>query len=256
MVPSKKIYFLSDAHLGSAVIKNPKEHELRLVSWLDSIKNSASAIYLLGDMFDFWFEYKHVVPQGFTRFIGKLGELSDAGIDIHFFIGNHDTWTFGYLEKEVGLTLHKKPFIVDLNGKRFFLAHGDGLGNKSKKVSLLKAFFHNRFCQQLFKFLHPSIGIGIGLTWSEKSRKDKGYFLHDFKGENEEELILFAKQYPVSEHIDYFIFGHRHLLLDIQLKDNKRVIILGDWVNFFSYAEFDGENIRLHQLATEDNTLL
>jgi len=254
MIQDKKIYFLSDAHLGAPAIKNPKLHEKILVNWLDSIKNEAAAIYLLGDIFDFWFEYKTVIPRGFSRFIGKLCELSDMGIELHFFIGNHDIWTFDFLEKEIGMIVHKKPEIVTLYNKKFFLAHGDGLGDNNKTFLFLRKVFHSHFCQKCFSFLHPNIGLKLGSHWSNNSRKNKGYFFHEYLGEDKEPLIQFAKKYP--EPIDYFIFGHRHLMIDLMLKNKNRIIILGDWIEHFSYASFDGENLILDQYYYDGEKLI
>jgi len=244
---NKKIYFISDAHLGSLMVKNAREQEKRLVQWLDSIKNEAAALYLLGDMFDFWYEYRLVAPRGFTRFLGKLSELADMGVELHFFIGNHDIWTFDYLEKEIGMKIYRKPCITEIYGKKFFLAHGDGLGDPSLRFKLIRALFHNRLAQILFSALHPRIGVGIGLFWSKLSRKkkEKG-FSEKYLGEDKEHLVQFAKTYN-SEHIDFFVFGHRHIILDLELKNKSRVAILGDWMELFSYAVFDGEKFSVEQ---------
>ncbi|MFC2385094.1 MAG: UDP-2,3-diacylglucosamine diphosphatase, partial [Hoylesella saccharolytica] len=164
------IYFLSDAHLGSLAIAHARTHERRLVRFLDSIKDKAEAIYLLGDMFDFWNEYRYVVPKGYTRFLGKLSELTDKGIEVHFFIGNHDIWTYGYLEQECGLIVHRKPITTELYGKVFFLAHGDGLGDPDNKFKLLRKIFHNPTCQRLFNAIHPRWGMALGLNWAKHSR--------------------------------------------------------------------------------------
>ena len=162
----KNVYILSDAHLGSLAIDHSRMHERRLVRFLDDIKHKASAIYLLGDMFDFWYEYKYVVPKGFTRFLGKLSELTDMGVEVHYFTGNHDIWMYGYLEEECGVTLHKKPETVDIYGKVFYLAHGDGLGDPDSRFKFIRKVFHNRFCQHLFSSLHPRWGMWFGLEWA------------------------------------------------------------------------------------------
>ena len=167
-----KIYFASDAHLGSNVLADSLVVEKRFVRWLDSIKHDAKALYLLGDIFDFWFEYKTVAPRGFTRFLGKISEMSDMGIEIHFFIGNHDIWFFDYLNKETGVIIHKKPYITEIEGKKFFLAHGDGLGDESKKFKLIRYIFHNKLCQILFASVHPRWGIGLAHFWSRSSRQN------------------------------------------------------------------------------------
>ncbi|MDR0873375.1 MAG: UDP-2,3-diacylglucosamine diphosphatase [Prevotellaceae bacterium] len=244
----KKIYFISDAHLGSLMVENAREQEKRLVTWLDGIKNEAAALYLLGDMFDFWYEYRLVVPRGYTRFLGKLAELADAGIELHFFIGNHDIWTFDYLEKEIGMTIHRKPYITEIYGKRFFLAHGDGLGDPSLRFKLIRGLFHNRLAQILFSALHPRIGVGIGLLWSKQSRKKKeSGFSAKYLGEDKEHLVQFAKAYT-GEHIDFFVFGHRHIILNLELRNKSRVAIIGDWMELFSYAVFDGKTFLVEQV--------
>ncbi|GHT32095.1 UDP-2,3-diacylglucosamine hydrolase [Bacteroidia bacterium] len=244
----KKIYFISDAHLGSLMVENAREQEKRLVTWLDGIKNDAAALYLLGDMFDFWYEYRLVVPRGYTRFLGKLAELADAGIELHFFIGNHDIWTFDYLEKEIGMTIHRKPYITEIYGKRFFLAHGDGLGDPSLRFKMIRGLFHNRLAQILFSALHPRIGVGIGLLWSKQSRKKKeSGFSAKYRGEDKEHLVQFAKAYT-GEHIDFFVFGHRHIILNLELHNKSRVAIIGDWMQLFSYAVFDGKTFLVEQV--------
>lgn len=245
----KNVYFLSDAHLGSWAIPHQRMQERRLVRFLDSIKEKAAAIYLLGDMFDFWYEYKYVVPKGFTRFLGKLSELTDMGVEVHYFTGNHDIWAYGYLEKECGVTLHKKPETTEIYGHEFFLAHGDGMGDPNRSFKLLRAIFHNSVCQWLFSNVHPRWGIGFGQLWAKHS-----YIKHKenndavYEGEDREHLVLFAKKY-VEEHpdIDYFIFGHRHIELDIKLARHTRLMILGDWISQFTYAVYDGEHMFLEE---------
>ena len=162
----KKIYFVSDAHLGSLAFDNDSYREKKLVAWLDSIKDYASDIYLLGDMFDFWYEYKYVVPKGFVRFLGKLAELSDSGINLHFFIGNHDIWTYGYLEKEIGMKIYKEPLIINLNGKTFYLAHGNGLGKQPLSVRLIERIFHSEILRTLYNTIHPYFNMSFGFAWS------------------------------------------------------------------------------------------
>jgi UDP-2,3-diacylglucosamine hydrolase len=243
----KKTYFISDAHLGSLLVENAREQEKKLVSWLDEIKQDADALYLLGDIFDFWYEYKLVVPKGFTRFLGKLSEMSDMGIKIHFFTGNHDIWAFNYLQEEVGLTVHYEPFITEISGKKFFLAHGDGLGDPSFGFKVIRSIFHSRICQMLFSAIHPRWGMGFGLKWSTHSRKKKSTEHYDeYMGEDKEHLIQFCKSYT-KQPIDYFVFGHRHIILDFMLKNKSRMLILGDWMKLFSYAVFDGEEIYIEQ---------
>ena len=241
----KPIYFLSDAHLGSRAIKHGRTQERRLVRFLDSIKEKAGAVYLLGDMFDYWYEYKYVVPKGYTRLLGKLSELTDLGVEVHFFTGNHDIWAFDYLEKECGVILHFQPVTVELGDKIFFLAHGDGLGDPNPTFKLLRAIFHNRFCQILFSAIHPRWGMEFGLSWAKQSRlKHEAEDPPQYLGENKEHLVLFAKDYlRAHPNVNYFIFGHRHIELDLMLSRTTRVLILGDWITHFTYAVFDGEQL-------------
>ncbi|WP_299582510.1 UDP-2,3-diacylglucosamine diphosphatase [uncultured Sunxiuqinia sp.] len=239
-----KIYFISDIHLGAPALNNNREREQLFVAWLDEIKQDAAALFLMGDIFDFWFEYKTVVPRGFTRTLGKLAELADSGIPVHFFTGNHDVWVFDYLSKELGIQVHRKEMRASFSGKKFFLAHGDGLDPYDKGYHFLKKLFTNRFLQWLFSWLHPTIGVSLALAWSKKSRLSKGMFF-PFQGEDKEGLYLFAKSVLEDEEVDYFIFGHRHLLLDLPLEKNTRYINLGDWITHFSYGVFDGKTFEL-----------
>ena len=245
----KNIYFLSDAHLGSLAIEHSRTQERRLVNFLDQIKDKAAAIYLLGDMFDFWYEFKTVVPKGYTRFLGKLSELTDMGVEIHFFTGNHDIWCDDYLEKECGLIIHKKPLTTELYGKEFYLAHGDGLGDPDKKFQFLRSLFHNKILQALFSSIHPRWSIAFGLNWAKHSRlKRENGKEPDYMGEDKEYLVLYTKVYLKSHpDINYFIYGHRHIELDLQLSKTSRVLILGDWISLFTYAVFDGEHLFMEQ---------
>ena len=245
----KNIYFLSDAHLGSLAIDHGRMHERRLVRFLDSIKHKAAAIYLLGDMFDFWYEYKYVVPRGYTRFLGKLSELHDLGVEIHYFTGNHDIWAYNYLEKECGVILHTQPLTTEIYGKIFFLAHGDGLGDPDKKFKLLRWLFHNRFCQVMFSAIHPRWSMWFGMQWAKHSRlKRKNNEEPPYMGERREHLVLFTKKYiQYHSNVDFFIYGHRHIELDLQLTKKARMIILGDWITQFTYAVYDGEHMFLNE---------
>lgn len=245
----KNIYFLSDAHLGSLAIEHSRTQERRLVNFLDQIKDKAAAIYLLGDMFDFWYEFKTVVPKGYTRFLGKLSELTDMGVEIHFFTGNHDIWCDDYLEKECGLIIHKKPLTTEIYGKEFYLAHGDGLGDSDKKFQFLRSLFHNKILQALFSCIHPRWSIAFGLNWAKHSRlKRENGKEPDYMGEDKEYLVLYTKEYLKSHpDINYFIYGHRHIELDLQLSKTSRVLILGDWISLFTYAVFDGEHLFMEQ---------
>ncbi|WP_027455709.1 UDP-2,3-diacylglucosamine diphosphatase [Xylanibacter brevis] len=245
----KSIYFLSDAHLGSWALDHRRMQERRLVRFLDSIKDKAAAIYLLGDMFDFWYEYKFVVPRGYTRFLGKLSELTDMGVEVHYFTGNHDIWAFNYLERECGVILHKQPLTVELYGKIFFMAHGDGLGDPDKKFKFIRAVFHNPVCQHLFSAIHPRWGMWFGQTWARHSRmKRPNGEEPPYMGEDREHLILYTKDYMKTHpNVDVFIYGHRHIEIDLQVSKKARAIILGDWISQFSYVVYDGEHLFMQQ---------
>ena len=241
---NKKVYFLSDAHLGSKSHADSRESERKLCRWLEHVRQDAAAIYLLGDIFDYWFEYRYVVPKGFTRLLGKLSELTDAGIEIHFFIGNHDIWLTDYLAQECGLILHFEPFITDIGGKRFFLAHGDGLGDDSRSFNFLRKVFHSRFLRLLFSAIHPRWTIPLAHGWSNKSRISGGE--QAYLGADREPLVLFAKKkLQEQQGLHYFIFGHRHILLQSPIAEQTEVVFLGDWIRFFSYGVFDGEHVTL-----------
>lgn len=239
-----KIYFISDVHLGAPALDNNHERERMFVGWLDKIKEDASMVFLMGDIFDYWYEYKKVVPRGFTRTLGKIAEIADSGIPVHFFTGNHDIWVFDYLPRELGVQVHYHEMKTELMGKKFFIAHGDGLDPFDKGYHLLKKIFTNRFFQWAFARLHPNLGIAIAHAWSKRSRLTKGINI-PFKGKEKEGLYLFAKSILEKEDVDYFIFGHRHLLLDLPLEKKSRYINLGDWITHFSYGVFDGENFEL-----------
>ena len=245
----KNVYFLSDAHLGSRAIEHGRTQERRLVNFLDSIKHKASAVYLLGDMFDFWYEFRLVVPKGYTRFLGKLSELTDMGVEVHFFTGNHDIWCGDYLSKECGVIIHREALTTEIYGKEFYLAHGDGLGDPDKKFKLLRWMFHSTTLQTLFSAIHPRWSVELGLTWAKHSREKRVDGKEpDYMGENKEHLVLYTKEYLKSHpNINFFIYGHRHIALDLMLSATSRVLILGDWINYFSYAVFDGENLFLEE---------
>jgi UDP-2,3-diacylglucosamine hydrolase len=235
---NKKIFFSSDFHLGLAAGSPPLEREKKVVRWLNSVADEAKEIYLLGDVFDFWWEYKLVIPRGFTRFLGTLSEITDSGIPVHFFTGNHDMWTGDYLSGECGMIIHKSPFTTTFNGKKFHLAHGEGLGTTSKGYKILLAIFRNKLLQSMYSALHPSVGVGIGHRWSLSSRLGKG-ITKEFLGEKNEDLIRYAKSVLEADKIDYFIFGHRHLAMTYNLSDSE-IIFLGDWIKNGSWAEWDG----------------
>lgn len=239
------IYFLSDAHLGCRALTSGRTRERRLVNFLDSIKTKATAVYLLGDMFDYWFEFREVVPKGHVRFLGKLAELTDRGVEVHFFIGNHDIWCKNYLTKECGVIMHYEPCSIEMGGKVFYLAHGDGLGDDDRRFSFLRKMFHSPFLQKAFACLHPDHTVKLGLKWAALSRrKHEREGAPVFHGEDKEPLVKYSKAY-LADHpdVNYFIYGHRHVELDLSLTEECRMLILGDWVEKFTFAVFDGERV-------------
>lgn len=239
-----KIYFASDLHLGVPNREKSLVREKLFVQWLDEIKNDAEAIYLVGDIFDFWFEYKKAVPKGYVRLLGKLAEISDSGIPIHIFTGNHDMWLFDYLEDEINAHIYREPIEISMKGKRFFISHGDGLGPGDNGYKLIKKIFKNKLCQWLFERIHPNLGISIAQYWSKKSRIANGEKDESYYGEKEW-LTQFCKEKMKTIEVDYFIFGHRHLPLEVDLGNNTIYINLGEWVNYNSYAVFDGKRLEL-----------
>ena len=239
-----KIYFASDLHLGVPNREKSLVREKLFVQWLDEIKNDAEAIYLVGDIFDFWFEYKKAVPKGYVRLLGKLAEISDSGIPIHIFTGNHDMWLFDYLEDEINAHIYREPIEISIKGKRFFISHGDGLGPGDNGYKLIKKIFKNKLCQWLFERIHPNLGISIAQYWSKKSRIANGEKDESYHGEKEW-LTQFCKEKMKTIEVDYFIFGHRHLPLEVDLGNNTIYINLGEWVNYNSYAVFDGKRLEL-----------
>lgn len=235
-----KIYFASDFHLGVPTQEASRKREQHIVSWLDEIKADAQVIYLVGDIFDFWFEYKRAIPKGFVRLQGKLAELTDSGIEIHWFTGNHDMWIFDYIPKELGVILHRKPVVHSYFGKKIYIGHGDGLGPGDKGYKILKRLFENKFCQWAFERLHPNFGIWLANFSSRSSRASSGHKDEVFLGEQEEWLCQYSREYLKKEHIDLFVFGHRHLPLSIPLTDQSHYINLGDWLQYNTYLELDG----------------
>ena len=247
----KKTYFVSDVHLGAPALHNNREREKLFVSWLDQAAQDAGEIYLLGDIFDFWYEYKKVVPKGFVRTLGKIAEITDRGIPVHIFTGNHDVWIFDYLPSEIGVIVHYKPYTVTINDKVFFLAHGDGLDPSEKGYLMLKRLFNCKIAQFLYSRLHPNFAFWVGHTWSRQSRISKGLGAEESKGLEFENQVAFARKYSETNQVDYYIFGHRHILLNEEIKSKVRVVILGEWINHFSYAVFDGENIELKKFSNK-----
>jgi len=247
LADSGKIFFASDFHLGLSAGTPPLEREKKVVNWLNTIAPDAKEIYLLGDIFDFWWEYKLVVPRGFTRFLGTVSSLTDSGIPIHFFTGNHDMWVGDYLSGECGLIIHTTPITTVLNGKKFYLAHGEGLGTKDMGYKILLSIFRNKPLRILYSALHPSIGVGIGLKWSINSRLGKG-ITTEFRGEDNEDLIRYSRYILKHEKIDYFIFGHRHLSMSYKLGEGAEIIFLGDWIENGNFAEWDGNVLTYNTL--------
>lgn len=241
----KKIYFASDNHLGAPTMKESRSRELVFVRWLDTIKADAGSIFLMGDLFDFWFEYKTVIPKGFTRTLGKLAELSDAGIPIYYFVGNHDLWMNGYFEEELNIPVFHEPQQYTINGKTFFIGHGDGLGPDDKGYKRMKKVFTNPIAQWFFRWLHPDIGVRLAHYFSVKNKLISGDEDTKFLGNDNEWLVKYALRKLERQHYDHFIFGHRHLPLEIDLNGTSKYTNLGDWINYYTYAEFDGENIHL-----------
>ncbi len=239
------IYFISDAHLGVPDHKSSLEREKLLVQLLDKAAKDATEIFLLGDIFDFWFEYKSVVPKGFVRLLGKIAQITDSGIPVHYFRGNHDMWIFGYFEQELGVILHDKPVERKINGKLFFIAHGDGLGKGDRGYKILKKVFSSPISRKLFSFLHPGFGTSLALYFSRKSRMATGKKDEVFLGEENERLLGFCKEMVKIKPYNYFIFGHRHLAMDLPVSQNARYINTGEWVKDFSYAVFDGDQVKL-----------
>lgn len=246
-INGKKIYFLSDFHLGAPDFESSLVREKKVVGFLDSIKQDAAEIFIVGDIFDFWYEYKAVVPKGYTRLLGKLAELTDNGIKVHVFVGNHDMWMSGYFEKELNIPVYHEPKVFERNGKQFYIGHGDGLGPGDKGYKFIKKIFRSPLCQWLFGQLHPTWGIGLANYFSRKSREKTGSADQHFLGEDNEWLIIYSKEVLRQQHFDYFIFGHRHYPIDFKLSDTSRYINLGDWIRTFTYASFDGTDVQLHE---------
>jgi UDP-2,3-diacylglucosamine hydrolase len=241
----KRIYFASDFHLGTPDPVSSLEREKKIVAWLDQIQHDAHSIYLLGDIFDFWFEYRQAIPKGFIRLQGKLAELRDKGLPIYFFTGNHDMWMFDYFEKELGIVIYRKPQVLQVNNSKILIGHGDGLGDGDTSYKLLKRFFNSGICQWLFARIHPNLGISIAHFWSRKSRISNAVKEEKFSGEENEFLLTYCRALEKKNHHDFYIFGHRHLPLDLEVGESSRYINLGEWVHFNTYAEFGGGNVEL-----------
>lgn len=242
---NKKVYFASDQHLGAPTPELSFPREQKFVAWLDEVKVDAAAIFLLGDLFDFWFEYQTVVPKGFVRVLGKLAEIRDSGIPVYFFVGNHDLWMSDYFEKELHIPVYhtNKEFVF--NNAKFLIGHGDGLGPGDKGYKRMKKVFKNPFSKWLFRWLHPDIGVKMAHYLSVKNKLISGDEDVKFLGEEKEWLVLYAKRKLETEHFDFFVFGHRHLPLEIQVGENSKYINLGDWIGYFTYGVFDGTTFEL-----------
>lgn len=241
----KKIYFASDNHLGAPNHEKSILREKLFVSWLDEIKEDAAVVFLLGDLFDFWFEYKKVVPKGFTRTLGKLAEISDSDIPIHYFVGNHDLWMNGYFEEELGIPVYYRPKEFIFNNKTFFIGHGDGLGPGDKGFKRMKKIFTNPVAKWFFRWLHPDLGVKLAQYFSVKSRLISGDEDVKFLGEDKEWLVQYCKRKELEKHRDFYVFGHRHLPLEINISEQSKYINLGDWISYYTYAVFDGEKMEL-----------
>lgn len=241
--PGKRVYFASDFHLGAPDYEKSLQREILLVEWLKEAEKDAAHIFLVGDIFDFWFEYKKVVPKGYFRLLGKLASITDKGVHISAFTGNHDMWMNGYFEKELNIPVYDEPKEFLIGEKRFLIGHGDGLGPGDHRYKMLKKILRSKISRKLFAALHPGWGIALADLFSRRSRlmTEENTFL----GEDGEWLIQYAKGKLKEKHFDFFIFGHRHLPLDISLPDNSRYINLGDWLRYNSYGIFDGKEMKL-----------
>ncbi len=246
LLPAKeKIYFASDFHLGVPDAISSLEREKKVVAWLDRVKHDAAEIYLVGDIFDFWFEYRYTVPKGFVRLLGKIAEITDSGTPVHVFTGNHDMWLFDYLPKETGVQLHREPIERTYGGKLFLIGHGDGLGPGDNWYKLLKKIFANKACQWMYARLHPNFAFGLATYLSKRSRIATGSSDAKYLGDENEWLFQYCKEKLKEKQYDYFIFGHRHLPIDVKVGDKARYVNLGEWVNYYTYAEFDGKDLHL-----------
>jgi UDP-2,3-diacylglucosamine hydrolase len=247
LAPGQKVYFLSDFHLGAPNYEASRQREEIIVRFLDNIQRDAHSIFIVGDMFDFWYEYKHVVPKGYVRLFGKLAALTDAGIHVHFFVGNHDMWMKDYFQKELGIPVYFDHASFSFNERKFYIAHGDGLGPGDHRYKFMKKIFRNPVCQFLFGILPPVIGMGIANYSSRKSRQSAGEKDFQFLGEDREWLIIHSKDVLKTAHYDYFVYGHRHVPINVKIGENSFYINLGDWMKHFTYAVFDGSDVKIEK---------
>ncbi len=251
LAANKTIYFLSDFHLGVPNAESSLQREKKIIQFLDEIKSTAAEIFILGDLFDFWFEYKHVVPKGYVRILGKLAELTDSGIPIHFFVGNHDMWMKDYFQKEMNIAVYFEPKAFEFNGKKYWIGHGDGVGPGDHGYKFIKKVFRNPICQWLFGILPPRIGIGTANYFSRKSRAKAGKEEEHFLGEENEWLISYCKDVLKQEHYDFFVFGHRHLPIHFPIGENSLYVNLGDWIKYDSYAVLEADTLALKYYNSE-----
>lgn len=254
--PNKKVYFFSDFHLGAPDPKSSLEREKVVVQFLSEIKRDAYEIFIVGDIFDFWYEYRRVVPKGYVRLLGKLAEVTDSGIKMHFFVGNHDMWMKNYFQQELNIPVYFEPKDFEWNGKRFHIAHGDGLGPGDHRYKFIKKVFRNRFSQWLFGIFPPYMGMGLANFLSRRSRAQTGASEEVFLGEDKEWLIIYSKEMAKAKKIDFFVFGHRHLPIDFRLSNGSRYINLGDWIRYYTYAVFDGEKLELRSYRGKDEKII
>lgn len=250
------IYFVTDSHLGIPTLEDSQRREKMLIEFLDSIKESCEELFLMGDLFDFWYEYKTVIPRGHVRLLGKLADFIDSGIPVHLFAGNHDLWTFSYLQEEIGVQVHREPVVMMLKGKKFFMVHGDGRGEGDNGYKFLKSVFENRFLQWCFRHVHPDFGIRVALKWSHNHRVKKlkkeseGNFYKDVENTR---LYKYAKaEYEKDPTIDFFVFGHQHKPMQYKTGEHAVTTVVGNWIWDYTYAVFDGEEMELRHFDRND----
>jgi UDP-2,3-diacylglucosamine hydrolase len=251
-IKKKSVYFASDFHLGAPNYEKSLEREKEIVAWLNYIQPNTEELFLVGDIFDFWFEYKHAIPKGYVRLQGKIAEFTDAGIPVHIFTGNHDMWIFDYLPKELGVQLHRAPIERQFGSKKFYIGHGDGLGPGDHFYKILKKIFANKICQWAFARLHPNFGIWLANLSSQSSRAKTGQSDEKFLGNEQEWLAIHSREILKKKQYDYFIFGHRHLPLQLKLTSNSEYFNLGDWLHYFTFLEFNGEKAVLKKWTNGD----
>ncbi len=249
---NKKAYFISDLHLGMYPYEVSAKRERIVNEWIDEVKADLGVLFLVGDIFDFWYEYRKVAPRGFVRFLAKIAELTDSGIPVYFFTGNHDVWVFDYLSKEIGVKVYRNPIEIAINNKQFFIGHGDGVGPGDTCYKILRKIFHNKALQYIFSRIHPNFAFYLAHSWSKHSRYSKGMF-EPFLGKDKEYNILFANEYLTTRHIDIFVFGHRHITMDITVGKASKLYNLGEWIVGNTYGKFDGINFEIKSFAAFNN---